>query len=178
MSISPPSDILLDVVNAAGNAAVDQARERLSSIARSGAADAAGFSAVTAATPPAPAADVRQPASAAVKFEGMVLKTFIESMLPDKAESTYGSGLAGGMWKSMLAEKVADVIAERGGVGIANRILGDFVVNGEKIEALTGVSDATKAVERSRGSDFVASKLNQVLGDFLDVGETDADKQT
>lgn len=178
MSISPPSDILLDVVNAAGNAAVDKARERLSTIAKSGGADIPAFGAATAAAAPAPAASVKPSVSAEVKFEGMVLKTFIESMLPEEAESTYGSGLAGDMWKSMLAEKVADVMAERGGIGIANRILGDFVVNGEKIEALSGVSDATQAVERSRGSDFVASTLNEVLGDFLDLGEPEADKET
>ena len=42
-------------------------------------------------------------------------------MLPKNAESVFGSGTAGGIWKSMLAEKLADQISRSGGIGIAQR---------------------------------------------------------
>jgi Rod binding domain-containing protein len=58
------------------------------------------------------------------RFEAMVLQTFIQNMLPKDGAAVYGKGMAGEMWKSMLAEKVAGVVAERGGIGIADRMLG------------------------------------------------------
>jgi Rod binding domain-containing protein len=58
------------------------------------------------------------------KFEAMVLQTFLQSMLPKDAEAVYGGGMAGDMWKSFLAQQLGEVMAERGGIGIADRILG------------------------------------------------------
>ncbi len=55
----------------------------------------------------------------------MVLQTFIQNMLPKDGAAVYGKGMAGEMWKSMLAEKVARCVAERGGIGIADRMLGE-----------------------------------------------------
>lgn len=55
----------------------------------------------------------------------MVLQTFIQNMLPEDGAAVYGNGMAGEMWKSMLAEKIAGVMAERGGIGIAGRMLGE-----------------------------------------------------
>ncbi|MFG1421485.1 rod-binding protein [Roseixanthobacter liquoris] len=68
----------------------------------------------TAASGPAAAAHRR--------FESMVLSQFVQSMLPSKAAAVYGSGNAGQIWKSMLAEKVADQVAKHGGIGIADRL--------------------------------------------------------
>ncbi|OYY30359.1 MAG: hypothetical protein B7Y65_00715 [Azorhizobium sp. 35-67-15] len=56
------------------------------------------------------------------KFESMVLSQFVQAMLPSQATAVYGSGNAGQIWKSMLAEKVADEVARHGGIGIADRI--------------------------------------------------------
>ncbi len=56
------------------------------------------------------------------QFESFILQSFIETMLPKNAESVFGSGTAGGVWKSMLAEKLADQISRSGGIGIAQRI--------------------------------------------------------
>lgn len=56
------------------------------------------------------------------QFESFVLQSFIETMLPQNAESVFGSGTAGSVWKSMLAEKLADQISRSGGIGIAARI--------------------------------------------------------
>lgn len=57
-----------------------------------------------------------------VQFEAMLLQTMIESMMPEDAEAVYGSGTAGKVWKSMLAEKVAAEIARTGTLGIAKQI--------------------------------------------------------
>lgn len=57
-----------------------------------------------------------------VQFEAMLLQNMIESMLPENAEAVFGSGTAGSIWKSMLAEKIATEIAETGALGIAKQI--------------------------------------------------------
>lgn len=57
-----------------------------------------------------------------VQFEAMLLQTMIETMMPEDAEAVYGSGTAGKVWKSMLAEKVAAEIARTGTLGIAKQI--------------------------------------------------------
>lgn len=74
----------------------------------------------------APAAGDRQ-AKALEGFEAMVLGTFIGSMLPEGAEDVYGSGTAGDVWKSMLAEKLGTQMARNGGIGIADRLLAGHV---------------------------------------------------
>jgi Rod binding domain-containing protein len=56
------------------------------------------------------------------EFEAFVLQTFIQEMLPKNAEGVYGSGIAGDIWKSMLSEKLAFEVAERGGIGIADQV--------------------------------------------------------
>jgi hypothetical protein len=56
------------------------------------------------------------------QFEVTVLKSLFELMLPDKAPSVYGSGFAGGVWKSMLAQSLADATGLAGGIGIARRL--------------------------------------------------------
>ncbi|MGB3502515.1 MAG: rod-binding protein [Mesorhizobium sp.] len=74
------------------------------------------------------------------KFEAMVLQNFVQSMLPQEAESVYGAGMSGDIWKSFLAKGIADQMARGGGIGIAERVLGDHYLEGEKKVALTGVS--------------------------------------
>jgi peptidoglycan hydrolase FlgJ len=64
------------------------------------------------------------------RFEALVLQTFIQSMLPKDAESVYGKGLSGDMWQSMLAEKIAEQVTQRGGIGIAARLAKDYSVRG------------------------------------------------
>lgn len=56
------------------------------------------------------------------KFEAMVLGNFVQSMLPQDSEETFGKGTAGGIWKGMMADKIGTVIAEGGGIGIAQRM--------------------------------------------------------
>jgi hypothetical protein len=60
--------------------------------------------------------------SAYVQFEALLLQNMIEAMMPEHAEAVFGSGTAGNVWKSMLAEKVAAEIARAGPLGIAKEI--------------------------------------------------------
>jgi hypothetical protein len=60
-----------------------------------------------------------------VQFEALLLQNMIEAMMPDDAVAVFGSGTAGKVWKSMLAEKVALEIAETGELGIAKQLAAD-----------------------------------------------------
>ncbi|TPW26911.1 rod-binding protein [Pararhizobium mangrovi] len=136
MSISPPGDIVLDVVRAADPVSVREASERLATgttkapaspaatlqasqafeshfdrNASAGHAANAGTAAGETATPPAYR-----------KFEAMVLQSFIKEMLPSDSSDVYGKGTAGNIWKSMMAQQVASVVADRGGIGIADKL--------------------------------------------------------
>jgi peptidoglycan hydrolase FlgJ len=73
-----------------------------------------------------------------VKFEAMVLQTFMQSILPNDTETVYGGGMAGDMWKSMLAQQLGEVMAKRGGIGIAERVLGDHYLKGEEAAPVAG----------------------------------------
>jgi flagellar protein FlgJ len=76
------------------------------------------------------------------RFEAMVLQTFIQNMLPKDGAAVYGKGMAGDMWKSLLAEKVAEVMADRGGIGIADRVLGERYAAKAKPAAGTATAEA------------------------------------
>ncbi|WP_279483905.1 rod-binding protein [Aureimonas sp. SK2] len=56
------------------------------------------------------------------KFESFVLRSFIENMLPSQNTAFFGTGTAGNIWRSMLAEQIGDEMASAGGVGIAKML--------------------------------------------------------
>ena len=152
MAISPPGDIVLDVMKAADPAAVETARAKLASMTSRAQETVFSVSGATAShgRSGAPAAANTQP-EAFAKFEAMVLQTFLQSMLPKDTESVYGGGMAGEMWQTLLAEKLGDAMAARGGIGIADRILRDHYMVGEEKVSLQGVSyDPDKPERDSR----------------------------
>ena len=57
-----------------------------------------------------------------VQFEAVLLQNMVEAMMPKDTEAMTGSGTAGQIWKSMLAEKIAEEIARSGTLGIAKQI--------------------------------------------------------
>ncbi len=63
-----------------------------------------------------------------MKFEAFVMQSFIQEMMPETPESVFGSGISGDFWKSMMAEKIAEQVAERGNIGIADMIRNGHVV--------------------------------------------------
>ncbi len=93
-----------------GTSAVTDLRSRLP---RMDGADASGE--------PTPAPGNR-PMTPEQEFEAFVLRSFVETMLPDDADTVYGSGTAGEIWKSMQAEHIANDMARSGGIGIAEKL--------------------------------------------------------
>ena len=131
MAISPPSDIVLDVARAAGPADIAEARAALTK--RAG-GSSAPFTVSETPMLSRTTMDKTESGDATKfkRFEAMVLQTFIQNMLPKDTEGVYGKGLAGDMWKSQLAEHIADVMAERGGIGIARSMLADHYLDGKR----------------------------------------------
>lgn len=66
------------------------------------------------------------------EFEAFVMQSFIKEMLPDKAESVFGSGLSGDVYKSMMATALGDALAGRSGIGVAEHIDKAVGIRGEK----------------------------------------------
>jgi len=147
MAIQPPSDIVLDVARAADPERAAAVARRLTSLAApTDAADAdagADFSAAlnqakpatsTASAPIAGAFDMRarladiaqaqsdKTKQAQVQFEAVLLNSFVSEMLPKDTPEAYGQGLAGEMWRSMLADQVSRKIASSGTLGIGQRL--------------------------------------------------------
>ncbi len=122
------------------NAPVDASESRVERLARLAAVSDAR-SAAALASPRAAAGKVPETFQ---KFEGMVLQTFIQSMLPQESEAVYGSGLAGDMWKSFLTTEIANQMAKAGGIGIAERVLGQHYMDGEKKVAISGLPGAAE----------------------------------
>lgn len=156
MSVSPPGDIVLEVARAADPAAVRLARAKLESAA--GAAVTGAFEAVTGTAGANLRGRLQGTSADGVpeayrKFEAMVLQSFIKPMMPSDAETVYGGGLSGEMWKSLLAQEMGDALAENGGIGIADQILRDryTVENGEKVP-VRGISDGADKAETDRRS--------------------------
>lgn len=129
MSISPPTDIVLDVARAADPTRYQVAAARLTKI--SAASSAEPFSEILdsaneVAAPAATAPRRHEPAGGAAKayqgFEAMALSTFIQNAMPEDDNEVFGSGTAGSVWKSMLSEQIANQMAKAGGVGIAKEL--------------------------------------------------------
>lgn len=150
MAISPPSDIVLDVARAAEPASIDAARAEL---ARRGAASATANAVFSVGGAPGDSTTRAKPTPETfVRFESMVMQSFIQSMLPKEADAVYGGGMAGDMWQSLLAQQLGDAVAERGGIGIADSILRDHYFEGDTKVALSGVSAGPEKAEADRQS--------------------------
>lgn len=142
MAISPPSDLVLDVVRAADPAQVEEAQARLkanraafqaTSLAENGNGFANTVAILKQDSPTNSLGDINNRAEAKKipesyrKFEAMVLQNFVKSMLPKESEEIYGKGTAGDMWKSMMAEQIGNVMAQGDGVGIAEHMVTDRI---------------------------------------------------
>jgi Rod binding domain-containing protein len=139
MAIDASSDIVLEVAKAADPTRAAAVTQRLNALGGAAAAEAADFSDTLAATASAAAsgpsgADARARFSAAAEaadekaakvktgFEAVMLNSFVSEMLPKDVRSVFGQGLAGDMWKSMLADQVSRQMAKTDTLGIAKRL--------------------------------------------------------
>jgi flagellar protein FlgJ len=138
MAVALSTDIVADVMSAASPERLQAAREHLRGIASAAAS--------RQATKP-------DQAAAYQKFDAMVLGTFVETMLPNEADSVYGGGLAGDMWKSMMAQQLGDSLASRGVLNIASRYIGDRYADGDVSAPLRGAVDpaARAAIDGQNG---------------------------
>jgi flagellar protein FlgJ len=73
----------------------------------------------TAATTAAPGSAEAKKRKQYQEFEAFALQSFTQSMMPQNSARIYGSGTAGEVWKSMLAEQIGREMAKHGGIGIA-----------------------------------------------------------
>jgi peptidoglycan hydrolase FlgJ len=141
MAFNPRTDVILEVASAADPSRSTLAAQRLSAIAGSNAplADFAANldqAAGAANATPAPlpnAANARSRLAAApggpdrlgqakTQFEAMMLNSFVGEMLPKDTGEVFGQGMAGDMWRSMLADQVSMQIAKSGKLGLARRL--------------------------------------------------------
>ncbi len=77
-----------------------------------------------------------------VQFEALMLQKMVEEMMPQDSEAVFGSGTAGKIWKSMMAEHIATEIAETGALGIAKQIAaGEAARIGAQTPATTKADD-------------------------------------
>jgi Rod binding domain-containing protein len=84
-------------------------------------------------------------------MEAFFLQSAVEEMLPKEAESVYGSGFAGDVWKSMLAEQIAAEIAKSTKFGIAEMLAGKHFASapGRGAPTTSSVSGKTEAAPGS-----------------------------
>jgi peptidoglycan hydrolase FlgJ len=181
MTFNPSTDVVLDVLNAADPARASLATQRLNAIAAT--APGADFSAdldkaaSQMAAPPIPiesAADARSRLAempggpdklneAKTQFEAMMLSSFVGELLPKDAGNVFGAGMAGDMWRSMLAEQVSMQIAKSGKLGLARRL---FATHELAWSARPG--QAAKAA--SGAAEMSANILSAPAGAELDNG--------
>jgi peptidoglycan hydrolase FlgJ len=131
-----PSDLIVDVARAADPKRAAAMTQRLAALNVGGDVHAAAFSdALSAAdVAPAPLVDARaalsnpqqaeasRAAKARQQFEATLLNSFVNEMMPKEDSSVFGGGYAGDMWRSLLAQKVSDAIAQSGRLGIAGKL--------------------------------------------------------
>jgi flagellar protein FlgJ len=128
MSIFPTTDIVADVARAANPGKARLAFARLERATRAhdardahiaGVADVRNrtFSTGVAPSPSAARADAQTP-SAGQKFEAFLLQSWLEILLPKEESGAFGSGGAGGVWRSLMAEQLGEQLARAGGIGV------------------------------------------------------------
>ena len=162
MAISPPSDIVLDVARAAEPRDIEAARAALMRRAGGAAATDTPFTVDAAGASRSAATQSSSEAGNYKRFEAMVLQTFIQTMLPKDAEGVYGKGLAGDMWKSQLAEHLADVMADRGGIGIARSMLADHYLDGKRVVPVGAVSGGPGQAAHDAQSSLSTSLVQEI----------------
>ncbi len=65
----------------------------------------------------------------AVELEGVFLNTLMKEMFSSikTDESSFGGGFAEETWRGMQAEQFASALAEKGGIGLADQMMGDLL---------------------------------------------------
>src|SRR6202050_3842443 len=141
MVCSPKTDVILEVASAADPSRAPLAAQRLNALAGSNATPAdfvsslnqAAAAANVAPGSPTGGADARSRLAesaggpdklrqAKTQFEAMMLNSFVSELLPKDTGEVFGQGMAGDMWRSMLAEQGSTQIPKSGELGLARRL--------------------------------------------------------
>ncbi len=98
----------------------------------------------------------------AQKFESFVLQSFVQEMLPKDMESVYGGGIAGDYWRQMLAERLGEVMAETGSIGIADIVrksvkLKEAAANSFPIASQVSAQSASGALISNQSASAIAA---------------------
>ena len=191
MAIDPPSDIVLEVAQAADPGRAAAVARRLTNFAAgtdasgadfAAALDRAGRTNATASATVAGAPDMRgrlanlarvqsdKAGQAQVQFEAVLLNSFVGEMLPKDAPDAYGQGLAGEMWRSMLADQVSRQIASSGALGIGQRLFATHPLSASS--SLThptrpSVAGAAAPAQMSANELSASSRADVTNGAFL-----------
>lgn len=85
------------------------------------------ISALTSAT--GALTDTGKARAQATELEGVFLNTLMKEMFSSlkSDESSFGGGFAEETWRGMQAEQMASAMAESGGIGLADSIMGDIL---------------------------------------------------
>jgi peptidoglycan hydrolase FlgJ len=177
VAISPPSDLVLDVVRAADPTDVQAAQAKLkasraafaaNSLAETGKGFGAAMDIIDTPATKAGLDHIRgaKTDKAAMpdeyrKFEASILSTFVNSMLPNDSEQIYGKGSAGDFWKGMMAEKVSEEMSRAGGIGIAEQMYSQALARAERNGMVNASTDEN---DRSRAMSMINDFQRQVLG--------------
>ncbi len=174
MSIQPPSDIVLDVARAADPATSLAATERLTKLSGP---DAVATETFTHALGTVAADSVLRRAATTIGgsaqtvggqsadpqlkvykgLEAMILQNLVENMLPKDATDYFGTGSAGEIWRSMLAEQLGKRLSDRVNLGLAAKAaalhppLAAKRVVGPGLEAATSAAIAGPSALRRGG---------------------------
>ena len=169
MAIDASSDIVMEVAKAADPARAAAVAQRLNALAAAAGADTNNFADTLAATAPAAASgssalDARARLAAAAdttdekatrvktEFESVMLNSFVSEMLPKDASTVFGQGLAGDMWKSMLADQVSRQIAKSDALGIGKRLFASHPLAASEALEKAKRADATAATATAQMS--------------------------
>ena len=101
------------------------------------------------------------------KFESVVLSTFVQAMMPKNAESVFGEGLSGDMWKAQMAEKIGEQLAKSNALDLADRFLKSYQTDGENIQPISGLHDPALAVPQARAQDGALQFLQELERSIL-----------
>ena len=138
MSIAPPTDIILDVAQAADPQRLQAATQKLNAMATGAGGTATDFAALlesaagsstksasgnlSASTRTSSPPSTIHPANSPYrKFEAVLLQTMIQEILP-KDDELFGDASSAEVCRSMLAEQLAGQLSKTGAFGIAKMV--------------------------------------------------------
>jgi len=148
MAINPLSDIVLDVARAVDpqsyRASVEKLQKPHDASSTNRFDDVQTSLTMAAMRPPVRVQDQEKLENPHRKFEAFMLQSLIMDMFSSDTSSVFGQGAGAEFWKGMLVEKMADEMAQNGGIGIAS--LMDERADAGKTHTLSTMDEAAASM--------------------------------